>query len=419
MKPPRLTNDCFVLPQGISWTPVDTALDMLRAKLVCVVAPQTIDIARADGRVAARDICAARANPPTANSAVDGYGFARNSFRDGIQIMPLVDGRSAAGQPFAGAVPPAHAVRILTGATLPRGVDTVVLQEDVTLETGRIAFHGSIKAGANTRAAGEDVSSGEIIALAGRRIVPQDIALMAATAVGKVSVFRPLRVGVLSTGDELRAAGDDATPDQIYDANGPMLASILGRWGHDVVTLGRAPDERTALRRHLDEAAGAVDAIVVSGGASAGDEDHMSALLSAEGQVHSWRIALKPGRPLALGQWRNVPLFGLPGNPVAAFVCALIFVRPALAVLSGANWPVPRGFDMPAAFKKSKKQGRREYLRARLTAGGQIEVFKSEGSGRISGLSWSDGLVELGDAGAEIVPGTPVRYIPYAEFGLA
>jgi molybdopterin molybdotransferase len=157
--------------------------------------------------------------------------------------------------------------------------------------------------------------------------------------------------------------------------------------------------------------------ILTSGGASAGDEDHVSALLRDSGALQEWRIALKPGRPLALAMWQGVPIFGLPGNPVAALVCTLIFARPAMGQMAGANWLQPQGFDLPAAFAKHKKPGRREYLRARIREG-QVEVFKSEGSGRISGLSWAEGLVELADGGAEIQPGELVRYIPYSAFNL-
>jgi molybdopterin molybdotransferase len=171
------------------------------------------------------------------------------------------------------------------------------------------------------------------------------------------------------------------------------------------------------LRGHLDAAAERVDVILTSGGASAGDEDHMSAILREHGAMEQWRIALKPGRPLALGMWQGTPVFGLPGNPVAAMVCTLIFARPAMGLMAGADWQVPQGFELPAAFSKRKKPGRREYLRARLRDG-QVEVFKSEGSGRVSSLSWAEGLVELPDGAVDITPGTPVRFIPYASFGM-
>ena len=165
----------------------------------------------------------------------------------------------------------------------------------------------------------------------------------------------------------------------------------------------------------LSRAANEADLILTSGGASSGDEDHVSALLTDAGAMTKWRIALKPGRPLALGLWDGTPVFGLPGNPVAALVCTLIFARPAMHAMAGAGWRAPHGFSVPAAFAKSKKPGRREYLRARMREG-RAEVFKSEGSGRISGLSWAEGLVELPDTAAEIAPGDPVRFVPFSEF---
>jgi len=197
-----------------------------------------------------------------------------------------------------------------------------------------------------------------------------------------------------------------------------MLLAILTRWGFEAVDLGHVRDDRAAVRARLDQAAGSVDAMLTSGGASAGDEDHLSAILKAEGQITSWRIALKPGRPLALGMWRETPVFGLPGNPVAAFVCTLIFARPALGLLGGAGWETPQGFDVKAEFTKDKKPGRREYLRARLNDQGRAEVYPSEGSGRISSLSWADGLVELADEAAQIQPGSLVKYYPFGSFGL-
>ncbi|MDG1352258.1 MAG: molybdopterin-binding protein [Sulfitobacter sp.] len=412
---PQLRNDCFALPQGVHWTPVDEALEMLRVRLSPVTASETVPLAQAAGRVAAVDVIAARANPPLPNTAVDGYGFAGGR-PEGVHRMPLVTGRAAAGDAPT-EVPAGMAIRVLTGAALPNGVDTVILQEDITIDGGEIIFQGPLKKGSNTRKAGEDVHAGNGILRGGRVITPADLALMAATGVPEVAVRRPLRVGVLSTGDELADVGEQTTEGQIYDANRPMLLALLARLHHEAVDLGRAPDNRAALRACLDRAVGQVDAIITSGGASAGDEDHVSALLEQAGAMALWRIAMKPGRPLALGMWHGVPVFGLPGNPVAALVCALVFARPALAQLAGAEWSIPQGFNVPAAFEKHKKAGRREYLRARMRDG-RAEVFASEGSGRISGLSWAEGLVELSEDARDIRAGDMVRFIPFGSFGL-
>lgn len=416
LAPPPLSNDCFALPAGVDWTPVDDALALLRDRLGPVTGTETVPLSDALGRVLAEDAAAKRSNPPLPNTAVDGYGFAGGR-AEGPHVLPLVRGRAAAGVPFDGAVPEGSAIRVLTGAALPDGVDTVILEEDVNTDGTRIAFNGPLKQGANTRNAGEDVSAGEVILPAGRVITPADLALVSATGLAQLTVRLPLRVGVLSTGDELVEAGEAAGKGQIFDANRPMLLALIRQLGFVPVDLGKAADDREALRARLDAAADETDVILTSGGASAGDEDHMSALLREAGAMQEWRIALKPGRPLALGMWQGTPVFGLPGNPVAALVCTLIFARPAMGLMAGAGWREPQAFEVPAAFEKRKKPGRREYLRARVRDG-RVEVFKSEGSGRISGLSWAEGLVELGDGAAEIKPGDLVRFIPYGSFAM-
>ncbi|MCI2399579.1 bifunctional molybdopterin-guanine dinucleotide biosynthesis adaptor protein MobB/molybdopterin molybdotransferase MoeA [Aliiroseovarius subalbicans] len=414
----RLKNDCFALPPGVDWTPVDEARAMLRDRLSPVVAHEDIPVIDSAGRILARDAIALRSNPPGANSAVDGYGFAHHTLSDGDPVLPLVAGRSAAGAPFASTVPPGHAVRILTGALVPDGVDTVVLQEDVTLSDGQIAFAAGAKAGANTRRAGEDVEAGTTALSAGHLLRAPDLALLSAVGIARVTVHRRLRVGVLSTGDEIVPPGPSDNPAHTFDANRPMLLALAAGWGYEAVDLGHLPDDRDAIRGGLNDAAARVDVLLTSGGASAGEEDHVSALLSGEGDLTTWRIAIKPGRPLALALWQGVPVFGLPGNPVAALVTTLIFARPSLSVLAGGAWLEPQSFTLPAAFSKSKKPGRREYLRARMTADGRVERFRSEGSGLISGLSWAEGLVELGDDAQELREGDPVRFLPYAGFAI-
>lgn len=414
IQPPPLRNDCFALPPGVDWTRVDEALARLRARLHPVTAVETVPLGAALGRVLAEDVIGRRSNPPQANSAVDGYGLA-GPVPEGAHVVELVEGRAAAGAPYGGRVPPGQAIRILTGAALPEGVDTVVMQEDVTVEGGRIAFRGPLTRGANARAAGEDVAEGNTALREGRRLSPADLALLSAVGVAAVAVRAPLRVAVLSTGDELVEPGEAAGEGRIFDANRPMLLGLAERSGFAPVDMGRVPDDRDALRARLDDAAARADVILTSGGASAGDEDHVSALLRESGAMQTWRVAIKPGRPLALAMWNGTPVFGLPGNPVAALVCTLVFAGPAMALMAGAGWRAPQGFDLPAGFEKRKKPGRREYLRARVRDG-RVEVFHSEGSGRISGLSWAEGLVELDDGERHVRPGDPVRFIPWAGF---
>lgn len=409
-----LGNDCFALPQGVNWTPVRTALDHLRSRLSCVVTAEPVAIACARGRILASDVIALRDHPPYPNSAIDGYGFAHGA--DGMGGLRLVEGRAAAGAPFEGSVPHGSALRILTGAMPPSGVDTVVLQEDVTLKDDRLLFDVDLKRGANIRAAGEDVRVGQTVLCAGRRLTSADIGMLATVGVAEVSVQRRLRVGVLSTGSEL-ARGAKAEPHEIFDANRPMLMALAEGWGAEIIDLGQSPDDRGEICAALDRGAQEADVILTSGGASAGDEDHISAALKEARTLETWRIAVKPGRPLALGFWDQTPVFGFPGNPVAAFVCALIFLRPSFLVMSGADWSEPVGHTLAAKFAKNKKRGRMEFLRARRD-GDAVEVFASEGSGRISGLSWADGLVALDHDAGPVKPGDPVRYLPFSDFGL-
>jgi molybdopterin molybdotransferase len=360
--PPPLKNDCFALPTGVHWTPVDDALAQLKSALHCVVSTERVDISDARDRFVAQDVTAPRASPPNANSAVDGYGFAGSLARaEGVARLDLHPERAAAGVPLKSAVAFGQAVRILTGAQLPDGVDTVVLQEDVATDGKEVVFHGPLKLGANTRKAGEDAHSKDIVLTTGQRLRPTDLSLAASVGISKIECFRPLCIGVLSTGDEVCDVTEAAAPHQIYDANRPMLLSLIAAWGFVAVDLGHVNDDRNQLRERLNHAQNNVDVLLTSGGASAGDEDHLSALLSETGSIEFWRIAVKPGRPLAMGMWGSMPIFGLPGNPVAAATCAMIFARPSFNVLAGGHWMTPKSYWVRANFEKRKKPGRREY----------------------------------------------------------
>ncbi len=413
----KLQNDCFALPPGINWTPVREALDALKTRMTAVTGIEELAIEDAAGRILAANVSAVRSHPPFANSAVDGYGFDASCLTAETTSLPILKGRAAAGSPFEGTVPFGHAVRVLTGAAIPDGVTSVALDEDVQVEGDTLIVDGALKPGANCRAAGEDMTAGQVILHQGRRLSAGDIASAISTGVSHASVRKRLRVAVLSTGDEVVQPGTAAGDGQIFDANRPMLASVLEAWGYDVVNVGHVRDDAASVRAALNEAAANADAILTTGGASAGDEDHVSTALRDGDSLHMWRIAIKPGRPLAMAMWNGVPVFGLPGNPVAAFVCTLVFARPSLSVLAGGEWSEPDGYVLPAAFSKNKKPGRMEYLRARYE-NGSVSVFASEGSGRVSGLSWATGLVEIGHEAQTITPGMPVTYIPFSNFGL-
>ncbi|SNC59686.1 molybdopterin molybdotransferase [Marinobacter sp. es.048] len=415
MKP--LRNDCFALPPGINWTPVEEALERLRSRLHPVVEiERAVPLSQVNGRILASDVYAPRAHPPSNNSAVDGYALA-GPITDVPCTLPLMDGRSAAGEPYMGQMPQGHAIRILTGAVIPAGTDTVVLEEDCEVRNGQLHLNGTLKAGANARKAGEDIEAQDKILTAGTRFSPTQISVLASVGVDSVDVYQRLRVGVLSTGDEVKPVGATVTEWQIYDANRPMLSALISQLGYELVDLGHVLDRAEEVKAALERGAKHCDLILTSGGVSAGDEDHVSKTLKAHGDISNWRIAIKPGRPLALAMFQGAPVVGLPGNPVAAWVCALRFGAPAMALLAGGEWFEPQAYVMPANFSKNKKPGRSEMLRARVRDG-QVEVFGSEGSGRVTGLAWSEGLVELDESAQQIDPGTPVRFIPYGSFGL-
>ncbi|PQM61860.1 MAG: molybdopterin molybdenumtransferase MoeA [Rhodobacteraceae bacterium] len=418
----RLPNDCFALPRGITWTPVDQALEQLKNGLITLKQSERVTVSFCVGRVLANSVYAKINNPPFTNSAVDGYGFCGPA-TDDVNRLKLLSGVAAAGNPFKGTVSEGSAVKVLTGAVLPDGVDTVLLEEDVQSKGQEsISFIGPLKVGANTRNSGEDVSVGERLFPAGHKIRPQDLALLIATGVANVEVYSVLKVGILSTGSELLDEGlyylDQEKKGKVFDSNRPMLLSLVKGWGFKGFDLGVIPDDKRILRAKLNNASSEVDVIISSGGASSGDQDHISQLIQSEGKLENWRIAIKPGRPLALGLWNDTPIFGLPGNPVAAFVCALIFARPALGILSGCGWANPVGYNVESSFNKKKKPGRREYLRARINKDGKAEIFSSEGSGKISSLSWSSGLLELLEHEEKVSKGQLVRYIPYSSFEL-
>lgn len=412
-----LRNDCFALPPGVNWTPVNEALERLRSRLDVVVdIERSVPLYSANGRILACDIFAPRSHPPSNNSAVDGFALA-GPVTEVPCVLPLAEGRSAAGVPFEGVVPEGMAIRILTGAVIPAGTDTVVLEEDCEIIDGKLHLNGSLKQGANMRKAGEDIEAEDKLFAAGTRLTPTHIAVLASVGIASVDLYQQLKVGVLSTGDEVKPVGTTVSDWQIFDANRPMLMALVAQLGYEVVDLGHALDRAEDVLAALDRGAEECDLILTSGGISAGDEDHVSKTLNAHGEISNWRIALKPGRPLALAIFKGTPVVGLPGNPVAAWVCTLRFGAPAMSYLAGGEWFEPQGYSMPANFHKNKKPGRSELLRARVLDG-QVEVFSSEGSGRVTGLAWSDGLVELEEGAQQVEPGTLVKYIPYASFGL-
>ncbi len=409
--------DCFAMPPGVKWLPVDDAIKRIQSNFSPLGKTEVIFLEDATGRVLAEPITALRANPAMSNSAVDGFGFSHDSLQEN-KDLELERGFSAPGNNLNKPVPFGKAIKILTGAPLPKGVDTVQLQEYSQIKSNFLQFKTHPEKGANTRLAGEDIQVGDLLFAKGHKIRTNDLATLIAAGTEKIKVYTKLRVGVLSTGNELLKSGMTSEPAKVFDANRPLLLSLVDKLGFIPIDLGIAKDNRDEVRDKINLGSSSSDIILTSGGASSGMEDYISDLLSKEGELNFWRIAIKPGRPLALAKWNDTYIFGLPGNPIAAFVCSLIFGLPAMQQLSGQNWKPPVGFMLPAAFKKSKKVGRREYLRARTNNEGLVEIFASEGSGLTTSLAWSEGLVELGEDIRNIDNGDLVRYYPYSSFGI-
>lgn len=420
-----LAQDCFA--HGGTRIAVPDALALLEARTAPVVGTEKVPLRAATGRCLARTLRAERDVPAFDNVAVDGYAFAATeaSRREGGRFQ-LLPGRAAAGHPFAGTVPEGAAVRALTGAPMPDGADTVALQEEaVALGEGWVALPAGLKPGANRRRAGEDVRAGQELLAEGHRLRPQDLGLAAELGLAELSVFAPLRVAVLSTGDEIvEPKGEAPAPGAVFDANRHILAGLLRSLPAVVTDLGIVRDDRDAVRRALAEAARAHHAVLTSGGASRGDEDHVVRGVAELGRLDFWRVAMKPGRPLAFGRLGERAVFvGLPGNPVAATVCFLLFARPVLLRLAGAAWRRPTAFPVPAAFAARKQRGRTEYLRATLRRDGPdgrlaAVRIEREGSGILTSIVDADGLVELGPEVERVEPGEPVPFLSFAELGV-
>ncbi|MBU1210765.1 MAG: molybdopterin molybdotransferase MoeA [Alphaproteobacteria bacterium] len=421
-------NDCFAPSAGLMQH--GEAVGLLKSRIIPVGGVEAVALSAAGGRILAEEICAPYDVPRHTNAAVDGYAFAASDYSRTEGTSFALAGRAAAGHPLQQMPGTGEAVRILTGAVLPEGVDTVAMQEDVEISGDaanssgpRVRIPGGLKPGANVRKAGEDVRAGHELFSNGHLLRPQDLAALASIGRGIVSCSRRLRVGIVSSGDEVIRAGQrELGIGEVYDANAPMLEALVRLTGAEAIDLGIWPDRRDEVTSRLAEAANSLDVIITSGGASLGEEDHMSAALGMLGSCHFWRIAVKPGRPMMFGQIGSATMIGLPGNPVAVFVCFLMYVYPLLRRSSGAAWPEPRRFMLPAAFEfANRKLGRREFWRASLIEGPNglmAEKFARDGSGLISGLRAADGLIEVGEDVPAVARGDAIAFIPFSEFGI-
>jgi molybdopterin molybdotransferase len=413
----QLSADCFA--HGGKLMSLEEALALIDERTTVVADVESIPLRGALGRILAEDLVARFAIPPHANSAVDGYAIRFDDLSTGADTVLRVRDRAAAGHPASRALQAGEAIRVFTGAVMPEGADTVMMQEDCRLEGDRIVIPPGVKPGANRRRAGEDVEAGAVALGAGTRLRPQEIGLAASLGLASVPVRVRLRAALLSTGDEILEPGQPLTPGHIYDSNRYTLSALLTGLGVAVSDLGILPDREPTIRAALEHAARDHDLILSSGGVSVGEEDHVKAAVEALGSLYFWRLAIKPGRPIALGQIGATPFVGLPGNPVAAMVTFLRLVRPLILKLAGARDRQPPFFRVRAGFEHRKKKGRREWVRVSLVenngSGLEARKFPRQGAGILSSLVASDGLAELPEDLTRVEPGTMVDVLPFAE----
>ncbi len=373
-----------------------------------------VPIRSALGRVLADDVLSPVDVPAHRNSAMDGWAMRGADLKaDGDATLTEI-GVSFAGRPFAGAVGVGQCVRIMTGGVVPRGADTVVMQERAKANGKSIAFPAGAKTGQNVREAGEDLKAGSIALRAGRIVRPAELGLIASLGVGEVAVRRALRVAFFSTGDELKGVGSVLGEGEIYDSNRYTIHGMLTRLGCEALDMGVVRDDPKLLDAAFREAAASADVVITSGGVSVGEADFVIGLLYELGEVVFWKIAMKPGRPLAYGKIGAAHFFGLPGNPVSVMVTFYQFVRDALLVLMGANpvEPAPT-FTAMCTARLKKAPGRTEFQRGVLTRGtdGALTVGPTgeQGSGILKSMSDANCFIILGDTTGNVEPGTLVE----------
>lgn len=400
--------------------PMPMPLAEARARIVDAITPITaterVALPDALHRVLAEDIVSDLNVPGADNSSMDGYGYrAADAADNGVPLQ--VVGQSLAGHPFAGSVGAGECVRIMTGAVVPAGVDTVVMQENTRADGNAVVVEQRAARGSNIRAAGEDLAAGDRVLGAGHYLRPADIAVLASVGVSAVNVVRRPRVAFFSTGDELRPIDGPIAPGEVYDSNRYGLAALLAELGMEAVDLGVVGDSPEALRDAFEKAS-VYDAVVTSGGVSVGAADFVLDVLGEQGTVDFWRVAIKPGKPLAFGTIGNARFFGLPGNPVSTAVTFIQLVRPALVRMAGATPAAPVRFDLPTLADLRKSPGRENFLRARMvTYNGKaaVEPIDHQGSGVMRSMSRADCFIVLPAADNDVPAGEIVPVEPFAQ----
>ncbi|CAH1748533.1 Molybdopterin molybdenumtransferase [Thauera humireducens] len=392
------------------------SFDEAYEKLLGFVRPvreiENVDTMVAAGRVLAVALNSTINQPPMDNSAMDGYALRAADVPAAGTRLP-VSQRIPAGS-VGHALQPGTAARIFTGAPLPPGADTVVMQELCEHDGEHVVINTVPMPGEAVRRMGEDIAEGEQVLPAGLRLTPQAVALAASVGAAQLPVYRRLKVAVFSTGSELVMPGEPLPPGGIYNSNRFMLRALLVGLGCEVEDFGIVPDRLDQTRDVLRRAAEGHDLILTSGGVSVGEEDHVKPAVEAEGSLDMWKIAMKPGKPLAYGRVHGAAFIGLPGNPVSSFVTFLLMVRPFLLATQGVREVAPQSLMLRADFDWPRPDRRREFLRARMNAQGGVELFANQGSAALNSTVWANGLVDI-PAGTPVAWGEQVRFLPYGD----
>jgi molybdopterin molybdotransferase len=390
---------------------VDEALERLLSQAAPVRDTEELPTLRATGRVLARDQSSTMDVPPMDNSAMDGFAVRLSdlSTEKKLKVTQRIPAGSV-GKPLE----PGTAARIFTGAPVPPGADAIVMQEFCSLEGDTVTIKKTPKPNEWIRRTGSDVGKGGTILKAGKKLLPQDVGLAASVGIKALPVYRKVRLGLFFTGDELIMPGDPLPPGKIYNSNRFTLNGLAAAFGCEVRDYGIVPDKLDATREVLRRAAAENDVIVTSGGVSVGDEDHVKPAVEAEGSLLMWRIAMKPGRPLAFGRVASSFFIGLPGNPVSSFVTFLIFVRPFLLKTQGITDVSPRSIEARADFDWPEPDARREFLRVKWNAQGGLDLYPTQDSAVLTSTAWADGLVD-NPAKYAIRKGERVTFLPYSE----
>jgi len=417
----QLTDDCFAFSGPL--LPIAEAERMIEERVSPVVEIETVPLGAVRGRVIARDIVAPLSLPPFDNSAVDGYAVRHADLDPAKETRLTVGGRVTAGRSAARSPEAGEAIRIFTGAPMPKGTDTVFMQEDCRVDGNSVIVPAGLEIGANRRLAGEDLRAGSVMLPVGRRLTEQHVALAAAVGLTTLPVRRLVRVAVFSTGDEIVDPGAPRPAAALFDANRYLLAGLIERIGARPTDLGILPDDAERLGQAIEAAAAGHDLVLTSGGVSTGEADHVRTAVERIGRLVFWRVGIKPGRPVAMGvipgpNGEGAAFVGLPGNPVAVFVTFARVVRPLILRLAGAETEPLLPLPVRATFAYRKRKGRREYVRVKLVRAGDggIDAIKhaQDGAGVLTSLTETDGLVELPEDLTTVAPGATVGFLSYA-----